>query len=370
MYKLAFIGGGINSIAGLPHFIASQMDKKFQVTCGVFSTDAERNNKSAEKFDIKNLYSNYKDLLLHEKENIDAVVILTPTPNHIDLILTLLKYNIPIICEKPLVSSLKEIQKIKQVFNPQKHFLVVTNNYSAYPMLRELQGMILNDDLGDILNIRLEMPQESFLNPPKTLNYPQAWRIKDNFIPMISLDLGAHLHHLAHFLLQKEPIELSASYSTFSSHNVVDEIDISFKYAQGTKGQMWMSKVALGHRNGLSIEVYGSKASVTWYQANPEELKVAKKSGDKLSIDRVNSKYIHQNKEYYRMTPGHPSGYIESFANLYGDIATALTNFQNGLSYSNKHIYSLEHAEKSLLFLHTATLSHQNKAWSTIKYDD
>ncbi|WP_413701367.1 hypothetical protein ACLKMH_06740 [Psychromonas sp. KJ10-10] len=48
MYKIAFIGGSINSIAGYPHYIASQMDKRFEVVAGAFSTDSVINKKTAE----------------------------------------------------------------------------------------------------------------------------------------------------------------------------------------------------------------------------------------------------------------------------------------------------------------------------------
>lgn len=36
-YKIAFIGGSYQSIAGYPHFIASQMDAKFKIIAGAFS---------------------------------------------------------------------------------------------------------------------------------------------------------------------------------------------------------------------------------------------------------------------------------------------------------------------------------------------
>jgi len=144
MLKLAFIGGSLDSIAGYPHFIASQMDKKFEVIAGAFSSDSKKNRQTAKAWSISNYYDNYHELIQKEKGRVDAVVILTPTPLHHQIILELLENEIPIICEKPLVSSLEEIQSIQKVFNPNRHFMVITNNYSGYPMLRELQQKIIN----------------------------------------------------------------------------------------------------------------------------------------------------------------------------------------------------------------------------------
>jgi len=367
MYKLAFIGGSIDSIAGYPHFIASQMDRRFEVVAGVFSTNQDTNKKTAIQWKIKNLYNNYIDMVKNEKNNIDAVVILTPTPQHHEIITYLLKQNIPIICEKPLVGSIEELKDIEQYYDQNKHFLVVTNNYSGYPMLRELQYKISNNELGDILQIRLQMPQESFLRPPKSVKYPQKWRLRDGYIPMISLDLGSHLHHLAFFLLQKEPKKVMANYSSFSKYGIVDDVNMFLEYDDNLKGNIWLSKTALGHRNGLHIEVYGSKASASWHQENPEKLEFSYNSGQKVIIDRGSDVQMLPNKLYNRMTPGHPSGFIEAFANLYNDIADSLSMFKSNKPYNNKYIYSYGHAKNGINLLHSASTSNINKQWIYIK---
>jgi len=366
MYKLAFIGGGMYSIAGYPHFIASQMDKRFEVVAGAFSTDKNINVQTALKWQVPKVYDDWKKLIKKEKSNIDAIVVLTPTPLHVDIIKTLLANNIPTICEKPLVASLDEVIEVNKIFDEKKHFLVITNNYSGYPMLRELQEKIKNGELGTILSIRLKMPQESFLRPPKSVRYPQKWRLKDGFIPMISLDLGSHLHHLAYFLLQKEPIKVMAIYGKQSGYNVIDNVNMLLKYEDGTDGNMWLSKTALGNRNGLHVEVYGEKASAVWHQENPEKLEFSYATGQKTIIDRGSDIEMIPNPLYNRMTPGHPAGFIESFANLYSDIANSLDSFKNNKKYTNKNVYSLKHARNSINLLHSASMSNETKKWILI----
>ena len=97
MYKLAFIGGSINSIAGYPHFIASQMDKRFEVIAGVFSRDEKVNQETATRWNVKKIYDNWQELIEKEQKNIDAIVILTPTPQHGEILVELLKRKIPTI---------------------------------------------------------------------------------------------------------------------------------------------------------------------------------------------------------------------------------------------------------------------------------
>ena len=366
MYKLAFIGGSIDSIAGYPHFIASQMDKRFEVVAGCFSTVNDINKKTAEVWNIKNYYSSIDEMLENEINNIDAVVILVPTPLHLKYIEKLFDKNIPIICEKPIVDSLESIKKIKSNFNYKEKFLVVTNNYSGYPMVRELQQKILNKELGNILHIRLEMPQESFLRPPKSIKYPQKWRLKNSFIPMVSLDLGSHLHHLAYFLLQQEPKKVMATYNSFSKYNIIDNVNMFLEYENGLRGTMWISKVALGNRNGLRIEIYGDKASAIWHQENPEKLELSYSSGQKVIIDRGSDIEMIPNPLYNRMTPGHPAGFIEAFANLYNDIADSLGNYYKNKDFTNNYVYGFEHAENGIKLLNSASISNEKKEWRDI----
>lgn len=365
--KLAFIGGGIFSIAGYPHLIASQMDNKFKVVAGAFSRDVAINKKTSDLFNIKNIYTDWKELLKKEKDNIDAVVILVPTNMHLEVIEEVLKYELAIICEKPLVSSIEDVHKLNDIYNNKKHFLLITNNYSGYPMVRELKERIKRNEFGKILNIRLNMPQESFLRPPRNIRYPQKWRLIDNFIPMISLDLGSHLHHLSSFLLEEEPSEVFAEYSKFSSYDVVDDVSMMVKYKSGIKGSMWVSKTALGNRNGLSIEIYGSKGSANWHQENPELLDISYSNGDKLTIDR-GSNIIVNNRLYNRMTAGHPSGFIEAFANLYNNIYDALLSFKKDKKIiSNEFVFGIDHGIKGINFLHTASISNKKECWKKIK---
>ncbi|MEW6008469.1 MAG: Gfo/Idh/MocA family oxidoreductase [Candidatus Omnitrophota bacterium] len=364
--QLAFIGGGIGSIAGTPHFAAASMDARFKLIAGAFSLDTQTNLQSAARWGIKRYYDSWRDLIKKEKNNIDAVVILTPTPIHSDMICALLEQNTPIISEKAVVQTMEEIQKLKKIYNPKDHFLTVIYNYSGYPLIRELKQRISNGELGKIINIRLEMPQESFLRSPVSTKYPQDWRLQDKYIPTICLDLGVHLHQLAFFLTEMEPCSLFSTMKNFSKYSVIDDVEIQLKYDNGASGNFWMSKTAIGHRNGLRVRIYGKKASAQWYQAEPETMVLSYVNGEKKIIERGGDNFICNKKRYNRMVPGHPAGFIEAFANIYSDIADALTAFKNKKNYKNQYVFDLELAERGLNLFHRARESHEQKCWLSI----
>lgn len=333
MFRLGILGGGLNSVVGYTHFVASQMDKRFKVVSGVFSRNLEVNKKTAEFWNVERFYNSFEEFIEKERKRLDAVSVLLPTPDHFRVVKKLLENDIPVICEKPLFSSLEELIKLENEVDLNDKFLVITYNYIAYPILYELKRMISEGILGKVINIHLEMPQESFLRPPKSVNYPPVWRKKDGNIPVILLDLASHLLSLSKYLTGKRIKSVYSVLKSFSSYNVVDEVKVILDYEDEATGFLWVSKVALGNRNGLKVSIYGTKASAVWIQEEPEKLYVNYRNGRKCILDRGANLEISKVRLYNRMTPGHPAGFIEAFANLYYEIANALESYLKGKSY-------------------------------------
>lgn len=367
--SLGFIGGGLSSAIGQVHFGASRLDGHWRLEAGVFSQNSETNRKTAETWYVPQdrLYESWQSFLAAEADKLDAVVVLTPTPDHSDIVCALLEKNIPVICEKPLVSSLEEVVLIQKSFRNSHDFLAVTYNYSGYPMVRELRERVRHGEMGCLHQIHFEMPQETFIRSSVVTGKtapPQSWRLKDGVIPTICLDLGVHLHHLASFIIGKEPVRTMADFSNYSTHpGLVDNIMIWLEYEDGMKGSFWISKTALGHRNGLKLRLYGDKGSAEWAQMEPEELRISYKDGTRKTIDRAGKTLICSELRYNRVKAGHPSGFIEAFANLYCDIADALIEYRKTGKKYNPYVFGLEHSVKGLELFTATRVSDQHRCW-------
>ena len=72
-------------------------------------------------------------------------------------------------------------------------------------------------------------------------------------------------------------------------------------------------------------------------------------------------------KRYNRYRPGHPSGFIEAFANTYFDIFQNLQYYKTNKKKSIKDILNLSHAEKTLRLFEASFLSNKKKSWIEIK---
>ncbi|MBT4730786.1 Gfo/Idh/MocA family oxidoreductase [Candidatus Woesearchaeota archaeon] len=362
--SLGFIGGGINSVVGRTHYSASQMDGVWKLEAGVFSRDQAINIQTASEWGVSRdrLYSTIDEMVKAEQSKLDAVVVLTPTPDHVEAISTLLKHNIPVISEKALVSTTADVEKIRDAFNSTDSFLAVTYNYSGYPMVRELRHRIAENELGKINQIQIEMPADAFMRAT-----PQPWRLVDGEIPTILLDLGVHLHHLCYFLTDLNPLEVNADFHNYSRFDgIVDDAHIWVKYEEEMNASLWMSKTAPGNRNGLKIRLFGEKGSAEWYQMDPEHLTISDLQGRRVTIDRGSETISLE--QYARFKPGHPIGFVEAFANLYSDIAASLLDFKNGQKNEHPYVYGLEHAAQGLHLLAASNISHQQRTW--VKLND
>lgn len=370
--KLAFIGGGNTSAVGYVHFCAAHMDHKFEVVAGAFCRDLKNNHDTGVNWGVttERIYQDWQEMIIKEKDKVDAFVVLTPTPHHLKVLQYLFSKKLPVICEKAMVCDPEEVELLRPYYDPKNQFLAVTFNYSGYAMVREMKYLLSTGKLGKIQKISLEMPQEGFRRPPdiagKTAK-PQAWRLQDGNVPTICLDLGVHLHHLSSFLLEEEPCETIAEFSNHSQYpNLIDDVQMLLKYPSGVKGYMWMSKTAIGHRNGLQIRIYGDKGSAKWIQLNPDELELNYNDGRREILDRAGQCEYAQEFRYNRMKPGHPTGFLEAFANLYSDIAENLIAFQSAHPPKNPYVFGLEHANNGLKLFSAAKRSTESGVWQQV----
>ena len=142
IYKVAFIGGNINSAIGRTHKIACQMDGKFELVAGAFSRHKEINEKTAIEYDIpiEHVYDDYKELLKKEKKHVDVIIVLVSTDFHEQVVTDCLNSGYKVICEKSLSTSLVSGERIVNCMKKNQSFLGLIYNYTGYPMLRVLKA--------------------------------------------------------------------------------------------------------------------------------------------------------------------------------------------------------------------------------------
>jgi len=320
------VGGSVESAVGRAHRTAMIMDGRFRILAGCYSKDFEITRETAKQWALPDagLYECWETLLDKECKNLDALVVLTPPSMHKPVIIKALELGIPVISEKPLCVSSAEAVEIREALIRSGGYLAVIYNYTGYPMVRELRAQIASGKLGNLLHIRAEMPQEGFIRARADTGevpVPQDWRLQDDGIPTVSLDLGVHLLQMIAFLTGGQPKRVIGSQKAYGAFApLIDCVDAIIDYGDDISCNLWYGKSALGYRNGLRIRIFGSEGAAEWNQMDPERIRMTNRYGESVSFDRASDVLVAADHRYQRFKAGHPAGFIEALANYYEDI--------------------------------------------------
>jgi len=178
----------------------------------VAEKDQEVGKKIADKFDCK-YYQDYNYML--EKENIDAVSIVVPTPFHKEVALKCMKHVKAMLIEKPIAMDLEESNEIIKEAEKNNVKLMIGHIERFNPAVKRLKEIIESGELGEIISI---VSKRVGLFPP---------RMKD---ANVVLDLAVHDIDISSFLLGKVPQNVFSVSGRASNGFREDYADIFIKY--------------------------------------------------------------------------------------------------------------------------------------------
>jgi predicted dehydrogenase len=367
--RIGILGGGSNSAVGQAHMASLRMDRKFEIGPSFFSHLEDENRESHLKYGLS--WSSHprgiQTFLNDYAHRLDLVAILTPSTQHLDHIEKVIDSGLPFVCEKPVACSSDQLSALHLLLDrchDSRNYFV--HNYSGYPMFRELVLRVQDGQLGRIHHVRVKMPSDGFARE-RIIGRPQLWRQSDPEIPMIMLDLGTHMHHLVRMVLKWCPSSVMCRmHEMINSFGVVDNVEIWEQRDDGVAVSYWMSKAHLGIKNGLAIEVYGSEGSLTWEQMNPDVLSQADLDSTVATVDRGSARQLAIAHD--RFKAGHPTGFVEAFANFYSDLADDFIGSQTGaMSDASGWIRPIGEAMDGIRFLATAVKASATGTW--VRYE-
>ena len=338
--RLGMVGGGQGAFIGAVHRLAARMDDQYEFVAGALSSDAARSKASGEELGLAadRIYTDFREMAKAEakrKDGIEAVSIVTPNHMHFPAAKAFIEAGIHVVCDKPLSLNLKEALALEKLLEKNKDIIfALTHNYSGYPMIRHARAMVAAGELGNIRVVQGEYPQDWLTTDLEKSGQKQAaWRTdpaKTGAGGCVG-DIGTHTYQLGCFVSGLKLDELSADLTTFvKGRRVDDNVHVMLRYKGGAKGMIWASQVAPGHENGLKIRVYGTKGGLEWVQADPNYLWYTPFGEPKRLITRGGAGANAAAGRVTRVSPGHPEGYLEGFANIYTEVARAIKARRSG----------------------------------------
>lgn len=367
--RLGMVGGGNDAFIGGVHRIAARLDDKFDLIAGALSSTPEKSRESGEALGLERVYDDFKQMAMREarlKSGIEAVSIVTPNHVHYAAAREFLKRGIHVICDKPLTSTLSDAKKLVKAAENSNALFILTHNYTGYPMVRQAREMVANGDIGKIRVVQVEYPQDWLTEPQ---DFKQAeWRTdpERSGAGGSTGDIGTHAYNIACFVTGLRAESLAADLQAFvPGRQVDDNAHVMLRFEGGARGMLWSSQVAPGNENALRLRVYGEKGGIEWAQEDPNCLWFTPYGEPKRLITRNGAGAGEAANRLSRVPPGHPEGYLEGFANIYGEAAEAILAFRNQSSPGASVVYPTVYDGLEGVKFVTACVqsSSRNSAW-------
>lgn len=228
--------------------------------------DATRLNTAKELYTNTQITNDVNDIF--NDTSTDIVIIATPVSTHADLVKTALKNNKHVLCEKPIASSLEEIQTIEQILKTGNKKLMCAHIYEFNPVIRYIKRYLKNNDIGQLLYMSAF---RNGLGPiRKDIN--------------VIFDLATHDISIILFLMDKMPIAVSSVGTSCFKNGIEDVAFIHLEFEEKLFVSIqvsWLDPI-----KERKLRIVGSKKMLLFNDISiDEKLKIYKTGESYLNFD-------------------------------------------------------------------------------------
>ncbi len=370
--KLTFgmVGGGNGAFIGNVHRQGALMDDLAVLTAGCFTRNPEKNLETAVQWnlaDTTRAYVNYQEMAEEEAarlDGIDFVTIATPNDTHYAIAKCFLEHGIHIICDKPLALTTAQGLELEALAKHQALLFGVTYTYTGYAMIEQARRMITAGEIGKIINIQGEYPQEWLAVSLVSGHSEQAtWRSDParSGASGCCADIGTHVECLVSRMTGLEPKRVLARFDRIPPNQSLEtNVQVMLEYEGGVPGMIWTSQVAVGYETAVSVRVFGETGSVEWTHLRPWELRVTKINQPPQIYTAGRDCNFAQTNALCRLPSGHIEGFKEAFGNIYRAFCLHLMARKEGLEAPEFLYPTVQDGVRGLQFIEACIKSNAN----------
>ena len=331
--KYGMVGGGQGAFIGDVHRKSIALDGMADIAAGCFSRSYDNTLATGRPLGIAEdrLYKTFEEMAEGESkraDKIDFVVIVTPNVSHYPAAKAFLSRGINVVCDKPLCFEEAQARELGELAKKNNLLFGITYTYTGFPAVKHAREMIRKGEIGNILFVTGEYPQDWLITPQEKQGSKQAeWRTdpalagKSNCVG----DIGSHIENMISYVTGLKIKSICARLDKIGPGRVLDDnATIMVEYTNGAKGVYWSSQIALGYDNGLEFRIFGTKGGIEWRVEDPNYLKVALLGQPKAVLSRGRDVLHPRAQSLSRVPAGHPEGYFEALGNIYKTYIGAL----------------------------------------------
>ena len=272
-------------IIGINYFSSGQLNglKNNGINIhGLLGNSTEITRDEIDELGIQILYESIDDMLADS--NIDVVHVVSSDHNYFTYIKAALLAGKHIICEKPLMMSIEEVEELIQIATQKNLIHAINLNARMYPFIELSRNMIQNGELGDLLIIQGTYEQDQLGGLMDLAIY---------WLDLITFVTGLHVDEVFADTKTFLPSENKAE------QQLEDFAAVILHFQHGVQGILGLSQIAAGRKDYLYFEINGSKGSVSWNAEKPNELWIGRTNEDNRILVDVTPSMLMENQPSY-----------------------------------------------------------------------
>lgn len=302
---------------------------------GISDPYAENIKEVAEKFGIPYGFSDYKEMC--ERLQIDVLHNCTPNSEHFEINKYAITHGIGIYSEKPLGVSVEEAEELCRLIQNHPVPNGVNFNYRSNAAVREIRARLHRGETGRPLVVHGTYLQD-WLMYETDFN----WRLDSakGGLSRAVADIGSHWFDTAQLILDQKITEVYAKLLTVyptrkkpcseigtfakaqegTKYNtvVVDTEDVGMilvKFENGTYGNIMLSQVSGGYKNGLTISIDCAKCSMRWRQQEADRIVIGDREQGETTVYVAAGNMTDDANVFATLPGGHPVGWADALRN-------------------------------------------------------
>ncbi len=304
----------------------------------IAGTSLEKAKALGAGYGIVNATGDWREIMADP--SIDAVHVTTPNDSHFPIAKAAFEAGKHVLCEKPLALTVAEAQVLTELQTAKKLRGALCHNLRYYPMVQQIRAMREAGELGDILVVQGTYSQDWML-----FESDWNWRVEPAVSGMsrVMADIGSHFFDMAEHLTGLKVQSLCSDWQIFhptrkrprtrgetfsgklggASESTEEKIETEdfgatlFRMGTRARGAMTASQVSAGRKNGLVMEIYGTRAAVTWRQERPEELWIGYRDAPNQTLLKDPALMREAARGMADLPGGHAEGYHDTFKQLF-----------------------------------------------------
>lgn len=302
--------------------------------------DAEQVAQAARTYGWAESATDWRQVIA--REDIDIVDICTPGHTHAEIAIAALQAGKHVLVEKPLANSLDEAESMTAAADQAAERGVASMvgfNYRRVPALAHARELIAGGRIGQVRQVRGAYLQDWLADA----SAPMTWRLRAETAGSGALgDIASHTVDLVGFLTGARATEVSARLQTFVPQRpgaqgpeevtVDDAAWLTMALSGGAVAEqavasVEVSRMAMGRKNALTIEVYGTEGAIAFDLERLNELQVLRGTDAtahgfaRVLITEETHPYLHA-----WWPPGHVIGWQHTFTHQLRDFLVAIAS--------------------------------------------